>query len=183
LKENNGCIYNSKDFIDIVDEKDNVIGKDTKDNKFKKGFISRLAVIYILDRDKKLLIAKRSHHKKSFPNRYDASVCGNVDSGETYKEAANRELKEELSIECELRFLGKGFVEFEEKGMKLKYFFSIFLGRYDGEVRLNDELVEIQRLRFEEVNEKINKNPNLFTPGFVSGFNFIKERLKKVINQ
>ncbi|MBW2990317.1 NUDIX domain-containing protein [Candidatus Woesearchaeota archaeon] len=171
----------SKDFIDVVDEKDNVIGKDTKDNKFKKEFISRVSVIFILDDNKNLLIVKRSPNKKSFPNRYDISVCGNVDSGESYEEAAHRELKEELGIECKLEFLDKYLNETEEKGIILKHFSSIFLGKYGGEVKLNEELVELQRLSFEELDKKVSENPEIFTPGFVNGFVFIKEKLKKII--
>ncbi len=166
------------ELLDIVDEKDNIIGQDTKENKFKKSLITRNVAITVLDENKKLLIAKRSPYKESYPNRYDLAACGNVKAGESYTDAAKRELKEELGIECDLIFLGKIFNEFKEDDKTIKYFTGIFLGHYSGEVRFSDELAELKRLSVEEVEELINKNKDLFTPGFVNDFLFVKDKLK-----
>ena len=166
------------ELLDIVDEKDNIIGQDTKENKFRKGLISRNVAIFILDDNKKLLIVKRSSQKKSFPNRYDAAACGNVKAGESYEDAAKREVMEELNIECDLKFLGKIYNQFKEDDLTIKYFTSIFLGHFSGEVTLSDELVELKKLSVEEVEELINKNKDLFTPGFVNDFLSVKDKLK-----
>lgn len=168
-----------QELLDIVNKNDEVVGQDTKGNKFLKGFISRNVGIFILDRDKKLLIAKRSPLKKSFPDRYDLAACGNVKAGETYDEAARREVKEELGIECDLTFLGRIFNEFREKGITIRYFTGILLGYFPGEVVLGDELVEIRRLSVREVEGLINGNRDLFTPGFVNDFLFAKDRLEQ----
>jgi len=167
-----------QELLDIVNRKDGVIGQDTKENKFKKGLISRNVAIFILDDDKKLLITKRSSQKESFPNRYDLAACGNVKAGESYEDAAKREVIEELSIECDLKFLDKVFNEFKEDDKTIKYFTGIFLGYFSEEVKLSDELVELKRLSVEEVEKLINENKDLFTPGFVNDFLFVKDKLK-----
>lgn len=167
-----------QELLDIINRKDGVIGQDTKENKFKKGLISRNVAIFILDDDKKLLITKRSSQKESFPNRYDLAACGNVKAGESYEDAAKREVIEELSIECDLKFLNKVFNEFKEDDKTIKYFTGIFLGYFSGEVKLSDELVELKRLSVEEVEKLINENKDLFTPGFVNDFLFVKDKLK-----
>jgi len=169
-----------QELLDIVNDKDNVIGQDTKNNKFIKGLISRNVAIFILDNDGKLLITKRSSHKKSFPNRYDLAACGNVKASESYREAAEREVIEELSIKCNLKFLGKIFNEFKENDIKIKYFTGIFLGHFSGEVKLSDELVELKRLTSKEIEGLINENKDLFTPGFVKDFIFVKDKLKNL---
>ena len=46
-----------------------------------------------------ILVPKRSSNRKIFPNCYDFSVGGHVNSGESYEKAAYRELKEELGID------------------------------------------------------------------------------------
>ena len=79
--------------IDIVNKNDIVIGQDTKENKFQKELISRNVAIFIKDSQNQYIIAKRGPNKRSFPNRLDLAACGNVDAGETYEEAAVRELK------------------------------------------------------------------------------------------
>jgi len=166
-----------KEPLDIVDEKDKVIGRDTKDNKFLKELISRNVAIFVLDDAGKLLIVKRSSQKKSFPNRYDLAACGNVKAGESYEGAAKRELKEELGIDCQLEFLDKIFNRFKENEREIKYFTGIFLGRFSGTVKLNDELVEPQKLTVLEIERMIDKDQNLFTPGFVNDFLRVKYKL------
>jgi isopentenyldiphosphate isomerase len=165
------------EMLDIVDENDNIIGKDTKENKLKNNLITRNVVIFVLDNENRILIAKRSPTKKSFPNRYDLAACGNVKAGETYKQAAKRELKEELSIEINLKFLKKIFNEFEEKGNVIKYFTGIFLGLFSGEVKLNEEFTELKRMNIEEIQNLIDKNQDLFTPGLVRDFREVKNML------
>ena len=44
-------------------------------------------------------------HKDVQPNKWDTSVGGHVDPGESVDNAAHREMKEELGIEAELEFL------------------------------------------------------------------------------
>lgn len=166
-----------EEFLDIVDEDDNVIGQDNKDNKFNKELISRNVAIFILDGDKKLLIVKRSKHKKSFPNRYDLAACGNVKAGETYEEAAEREVMEELGITCDIKLLEKIYNEFKEGDKNIKYFTGVFLGYYSGNVNLNDELVELKKLSVKEVEKLVNENEILFTPGFVKDFISVKDKL------
>ncbi|MBW2992396.1 NUDIX domain-containing protein [Candidatus Woesearchaeota archaeon] len=166
------------ELLDIVDEFDNVIGQDSKENKFSKELISRNVAIFVIDDDKKLLITKRSPTKKSFPNRYDLAACGNVTAGETYEEAAKREMIEEIGIECEIKLLDKIFNEFEENDKILRYFTAIFIAYYHGDINLNEELVELKRLTVKEVEDLINKDKELFTPGFIKDFLKVKDKLK-----
>ena len=166
-----------EEIIDIVDESDNVIGQDKRTNKFEKEFISRNVAIFILDGKGDALIVRRSPQKRSFPNRYDLAACGNVMSGESYMEAAKRELKEELGIECELNFLEKIFNEFKEKNKTLKYFTGVFMGYHEGEIKLNDELVEPKWLSIKQIEKMLEENNELFTPGFVKDFASVKDRL------
>ena len=165
---------NLLELLDIVDDQDVVIGQDTKGNKFQKSLISRNVAIFIMDDNGKFIITKRSPLKKSFPNRYDISACGNVMAGENYLDAAKREVLEELGIKCELKMLDKIYNEFEENGKAIKYFTGIFIGKYAGEVTFNDELVELKRLTLEEISDLVRENPDQFTPGFVKGFNEVK---------
>ena len=173
-------VMDEDEYLDIVDEYDNIIGKDTKENKFKKGLISRNVAIFIRDNEGKFIIVKRSPQKKIFPNCYDLGAYGNVKTDEPYLEAAKREVKEELGIECELIFLDKIYNKMKDKDKTLKFITGIFLGEYTGEVILNDELVELKRMSIQEIEEHVNNN-ELFTSGFFNDFLAVKEKLQKEI--
>ena len=98
------------EFLDIVDEKDNVIGKDTRKNIYNKGLDKQIRVSYLLIFNPRgeLHVPVRSMNKKQYPGFYDFSVGEHVMSGETYDEAIYRGLEEELGIkDKEVTFLGK----------------------------------------------------------------------------
>ena len=60
--------------------------------------------------DGTIFTPRRAKHKSKFPNGLDFSVCGHVQSGESYKEAIARETLEELGITVSnhvLKILGK----------------------------------------------------------------------------
>lgn len=170
-----------KELVDIVNENDEVISSDFKENKTAKGFVSRNVGIFIADAGGKLIIAKRSPLKKTSPGRFDLAACGGVRAGESYEQAAVRETEEELGISCDLVFLGKLFNCFEENNSETRYFTGIFFGTYSGEIKLGDELVELKRLSLREIEEQLEKKPQAFCPGFINDFAFAKERLRALV--
>ena len=93
--------------VDVVDANDQVIGQDWKNQKIAKDFISRVVAILLFDHDKKIILCRRSDKKMNAAGKYDLAAFGNVMAGESYEEAAGRELKEELGIDCDLKFLTK----------------------------------------------------------------------------
>ena len=90
-----------EEYLDIVDEKDNVIGKDTRKNIYlgdKPKHLIRYVHVLVFNSKGELLVPKRSLNREIFPGCYDFSCSEHVSSGETYKEAAIRGLEEELGI-------------------------------------------------------------------------------------
>lgn len=87
------------EYLDLVDENDNVIGKEDRNIIYKNNWNNfRVINIMIFTSDNKILVPKRSTNRRVFPNCFDCSVGGHVDLGETYEQAAYRELEEELGI-------------------------------------------------------------------------------------
>lgn len=75
-----------------VDEKDNILGKISREKAHKEGILHRIAVIYLTRDSGDILIQRR------MSGRLDHSSAGHVDPGESYLEAAKRELCEELGV-------------------------------------------------------------------------------------
>ncbi len=164
-------------YIDVVNEKDEVIGKELKSKKPKLGFISRVVAIMIRNSNGKFLVCQRGSHKKIEAEKYDLAAFGNVDSGESYEDAAKRELKEELNMSCKFIMLDKFYQENEHDGIKFRIFCSVFLGETDEEPELNHELVSFKKMSFEEIEKEMKENPDKFCQGFVNDFNQVKNKL------
>ena len=78
-----------------VDENDHVLGEVPRDKAHDEGLRHRVAVVYLLNGKGEILIQER---KDSPGFGLDHSSAGHVDSGESYLEAAERELNEELGV-------------------------------------------------------------------------------------
>lgn len=164
-------------YVDVVNEKDEVIGKELKSRKSSLDFISRVVAIMIQNSDGRFVVCKRGSHKFLDAGKYDLAAFGSVVSGEDYNQAAARELKEELGITCSLDMLGKIYQEVQQHDGIHKIFCGIFLGKTDKEPRLNHELVSFRRMRANEIAEEMKSNPESFCQGFINDFNHIKSKL------
>ena len=88
------------ELLDLVDQNDQVIGKEWRSNVHAKG-LSNFRVIYtfVHNAQGQLWIPRRTAHKKLWPLRLDVGVGGHVGSGETYDEAFVREVQEEINLD------------------------------------------------------------------------------------
>lgn len=112
--------------VEQVDENDNVLGEVSREKAHTEGLWHRIAVVYLLNGKGEILIQER---KDSPGFGLDHSSAGHVDVGETYKEAASRELGEELGVyNVELEEIGDAKAD-EPKphlGKRLRHKFKIF---------------------------------------------------------
>jgi len=164
-------------YIDIVNEKDGVIGKELKSKKPELGFISRVVAIFVRDSNGKIIVCKRGSHKKIDADKYDLSAFGNVDAGEDYEVAAKRELMEETGLICPIIMLDKFYQENQHDDKKFRIFCGVFLAESDEDPKLNHEVVSFRRMAIEEIEKEMSKNPNDFCQGFRNDFNKVKDKL------
>jgi isopentenyldiphosphate isomerase len=98
----------TEELVDIVDDDDNVIATVTRAEMRARRLQHRSVGIAVFSSDGLLLIHRRSEGKDLWPGWWDIAAGGVVASGETYEEAASRELAEELGVtDAEIEFLGQ----------------------------------------------------------------------------
>jgi len=159
------------ELIDLVDESDNIIGKELKSECHKKGLWHRGVSIFVLNKKGKLLVQKRSANVPC-PNLFCSSASGHLQKGESYEMGAKRELKEELGIECNLKFIGKLILDVVYPNGEIdKEHYALYSCVYDGRFNIQkEELSSVKFFPIDKIKEMIERNEDKFTPGFRQEF-------------
>ncbi len=94
------------ELVDLYDENRVPLGRTAERYSLKAPGEYRTVVhVCLFDTHGRLLIQKRTPGKRVWPGRWDVSVGGGVDAGETSRQAAEREVREELGIALDLSAL------------------------------------------------------------------------------
>ncbi|MCF2536669.1 NUDIX domain-containing protein [Streptomyces sp. FB2] len=86
------------EILDIVDERDRVVGRAPRGEAYARGLRHRCVFIEARDAEGRLFVHRRTPTKLVFPSHYDMFVGGVVGAGESYDDAALREAEEELGV-------------------------------------------------------------------------------------
>lgn len=165
--------------ITIVDKNDNVIGSASKDVAFKDGVIRRISRVFLIDKDQ-IYLQRRGPNMRLFPDTWGSSAGGHVDEGESYEEAAKRELFEELGIKnIQLIELGKFYLEETYKTTQSFQFSMVFSAIYNNQPFMfqKDEVSGGCWFKFDEVTKMVDSNPQDFATGFVVAWNKFKSKI------
>lgn len=100
------------EMVEHVDERDRVLAVVGRGEAVRRGWLHRIAVTVCRDGRGQVLVHRRSGQVSRFPGHYEVMAGGAVAPGESYEEAAVRELAEELGIDTTVRsvvkFLNRG---------------------------------------------------------------------------
>lgn len=149
------------EIFDVVDERDVVIGQAPRAEVHARRLMHRAVHIFLFNSHGEFLLQMRSAHKDEHPLTYTSSCSGHVDAGESYDEAASRELGEELGLDCELEPLQK-FAATPQLAME----HSMLYRAVSDEQPVIDEH-EIDFVRFhalDEVRDMLAAQPDIFSP-------------------
>ena len=166
----------------LVDENDNEIGTDTRENCHDGSGKRHRAYTVFLFHDGKLLLQQRSKKKLLWPGGWDVSFTSHVYPGETYSEAAARKGIQELGASLGELTDVHSFVYFAPQGDHAENeFCRLLVGEFDGKVRPNpDEIASVRWARIGDVNKDVEVNPQLYTPWFkLSLEGFMKSPVSK----
>lgn len=161
----------------FVDENDNVIGAGTKEEYLRKGIVHRIARVFLFNSKGEILLQKRAATLRAYPGQWDQSVAGHVDEGESYDDAAIREMKEEVGVVTKLHFVGKYYSEEIMGDILKKRFSALYTGVTDADpVPDASEVSEIRWVSRDELRNWIARQEADFTPGAVNAFRYLESK-------
>lgn len=151
------------ELVEHVDERGTVVEVVTRSRMRADNLLHRSVAIVVTSSDGRLLVHRRSDHKDVFPGWWDLAAGGVVGVGESYEDAAQRELAEELGIDAEPAPIGEARHD-DEHARELCRVFSVV---HDGPFRFDDgEIVEARLVSAAELNELVSSER--FLPGSLS---------------
>ena len=157
-----------------VDNNDNVLGEITREKAHKEGLLHRVAVIYVVNDKNEILVNERA--KDGY---LDHSSAGHIDIGESYPEAAKRELEEELGISgVKLQEIGSS--QSQDKGdiFDSRHMFKIFICKSAPKKLKEDEVKNVFWANPNEVYKDMSIHPEKYTGGFKSTLRVFLEYYK-----
>lgn len=89
-------------------------GLPTRGEAIRRKWLHRVATVVCRDAEGRILVHRRPENVSRFPGQYNWLLGGAVNAGETYEDAAARELEEELGVCAPVRlafkFLCRGVI-------------------------------------------------------------------------
>lgn len=153
----------------------------------KEGLWHRAVYAFIIDEKGNILLQKRSSNKRLWPNKWDVTVGGHVDSGEFGRQALIREAKEELGIEIsdnDIKYLVGSTSINEEGDIINKHYNECYLITKNIDISnikiQEDEVSEVKYFSKEEVLKRISNNYEGLTVK-TGVWNFLQKILEQYI--
>ena len=151
--------------IDVVDDQDRPVGTIERGRALEEGKAFRVAHVWVF-REDRLLLQQLGRGRKRHPLQWGSSVAAYLHSGESYEEAAERRLHEELGLRLPL----KGYVVTKMQDGQSTKFIALYLAWLPRpelpEIR---EPKHIEALRFwtgPDLDRTLETSPETFTETF-----------------
>ena len=156
----------SEETFDVVNERDEVIGRETRREVHRRGLRHRAVHVFVFNSRGEVFLQKRSMSKDSSPGLWDSSASGHLDSGEDYDACAMRELREEIGLDASA--CPRRLFKVEACAQTGQEFVWLYQCESEGPFTLHPEEIEHgDWFGPHEVSQWLKERPHEFAPAFV----------------
>ena len=155
---------NQEERFPLVDEEGRVVGSATRGECHNGSKLLHPVVhLHVFNSRGEVYLQKRPEWKDIQPGKWDTSVGGHIDYGETPEQALTREVREELGI---TDFTPERLTQYVFESAREKELVFAYKTVYDGGITPSDELDGGRFWTPQEIKENLGKG--IFTPNFES---------------
>jgi isopentenyl-diphosphate Delta-isomerase len=156
----------------LVNEKDEVLGKEEKMKAHIDGLLHRAFSVFIFNSKGEMLLQQRALEKYHSGGLWTNACCSHPSPGETVEAAAIRRLQEEMgfvtTIAKQFDFI---YTASFDNGLTEYEFDHVFTGVYDGIINFNpDEVVDYRYQEMGAILNSLQTNPEQYTAWFQIAF-------------
>ena len=168
------------EYVILVDENDNPIGKEEKVKcHLPNGKLHRAFTALIINTSGELLLTKRSEGKMLWPNVWDGTVASHPRESETYVSSAERRMPEELGISCKMDYLNKFeyHVPYKDIGSENEICGTLIgvVDSFDKSCLIKDEISEIKWVTPDELKNELEHNMDAYCPWMVIAIYYLSQ--------
>lgn len=157
------------EILDIVNDRDEIIGQAKRDEVHRIGLLCRLVYVCFYTTNGQVILQKRSTTKKNDPGKLTTTVSGHISSGQGYHEAAIREALEETGIEINesgLKNIGvirADYVQGEYLSYAMRGFFAYEFKGNVADLKVEDgDGAGFVSFSIDELENELQQNPEKF---------------------
>lgn len=152
-----------------VNKQDKILGYESWQECHRlKGILHRGFTVLVVNNKGEILLQKRSQYKPLWSLFWDGTCSSHPRKGETYIQAAERRLKEEMGFTCKLKYLFKFQykAKYKNKGSENEVC-TVLLGKYNGKITPNKkEVADYRWVSLGQLKKEIKEKSEVFTPWF-----------------
>ena len=169
---------NKEEEVVLVDEENNVLGYVGKLEAHKKALLHRAISVIIFNSKGEQLVQQRALTKYHWAGIWSNTCCSHPRKHESFQQAAERRLFEELGIKTPLKE-GFNFIykaHDEQSGLTEWEYDTVFTGVFDEVFEFNkEEVAAVRWMKTEDLEKDVEQNPEQYS----FWFKIILTELKK----
>ena len=149
------------EYFEIYDETGKNLGfTKSRQEAHEKGYWHKIACVFVVNDEGKIILQKRSANKDNNPNCWTASASGHIDAGETEIDGALREMREEIGVIAnsnELKYIGRVFennISSDRKVNHISYIYVLYKNiKLKDLVLQEEEVSDVKYFTFTEAKD------------------------------
>lgn len=153
---------NQDEQLDIINEKNVIIGKSGKSTAHRDGLLHRIVIGEIVNSKGDYCFVKQAADRQD-PGAFVSPIGGHMQRSERIEDALCRECQEEVGFTpVEMKYVGATIYARDVIGRHENHYFLVYTIRHDGPIVLNHESVEYKWFSPAEIKQTLRDNPQLF---------------------